>query len=420
MANVPVRAWVYYDAECSFCVRGVMRWAPLFERRGFRWLPLQTPGTAARLGVSDAALREEMHLLLASGKVRRGIDAWHTLWSSIWWLFPLALALSLPGLNALGQIAYRRLAAHRYCLRGRCALHPPEKRFPPRGTLVAALLLPIFAGRFTWQFPAWIFMWSVAIGFGLAGKWITYSHAHRNFARPTLFRRWVWFCAWPGLDAWTFFGTKQVSKPSRRELLWAGAKLALGLACLGTALGFQTRLPDRFIGWMAMVGVVFCLHFGCFHLLSIGWRLCGIPTDPIMRMPLRATSLAEFWGTRWNTAFSIPARRLILLPVTRRMGVNAATILVFAISGILHELVISLPARAGYGLPTGYFLLQALGIWFERSRLGKGLGLGHSWRGRAFVILGTTIPLSGLFPLPFVRHVILPMIQTVGALLNAP
>jgi alginate O-acetyltransferase complex protein AlgI len=52
--------------------------------------------------------------------------------------------------------------------------------------------------------------------------------------------------------------------------------------------------------------------------------------------------------------------------VGRSWGIAAA----FLASGILHELAISVPARAGFGLPLIYFALQGRRCsWRGRSRL---------------------------------------------------
>ena len=103
-----------------------------------------------------------------------------------------------------------------------------------------------------------------------------------------------------------------------------------------------------------MIGVIFLLHFGTFHLLSLGWRRLGVNAMPLMRNPSRSTSLAEFWGRRWNTAFHELAARFTFRPLRRLVGAGTAASLVFLVSGLIHELVISLPAGGGYGLPTLY------------------------------------------------------------------
>jgi alginate O-acetyltransferase complex protein AlgI len=89
--------------------------------------------------------------------------------------------------------------------------------------------------------------------------------------------------------------------------------------------------------------------------------------------------------------------------------------MVFLLSGVIHELVISLPARGGYGLPTGYFFLQGLGIASERSQRGRRLGLGAGWRGRLFTMLVAAGPVYWLFPPVFVHRVVLPMLRAIGA-----
>jgi hypothetical protein len=132
-----------------------------------------------------------------------------------------------------------------------------------------------------------------------------------------------------------------------------------------------------------------------------------------MRAPFRAASLAEFWGTRWNTAFNIPARRLMLRPLARQIGLAPAAALVFLISGLLHELVISIPARGGFGGPTFYFALQAAGVALERSRAGRRWGLGEGITGRVFVLLLTIGPLQWLFHRAFVDRVVIPFLSAI-------
>jgi alginate O-acetyltransferase complex protein AlgI len=88
---------------------------------------------------------------------------------------------------------------------------------------------------------------------------------------------------------------------------------------------------------------------------------------------------------------------------------------VFAISGVIHELAISFPARGGYGLPFGYFILQGVGVLIERSPVGRALGLAQGWRGWLFMFIFTAAPAYWLFHPTFVHNVILPMLQFIGA-----
>ncbi|MBI5774824.1 MAG: DUF393 domain-containing protein [Verrucomicrobia bacterium] len=107
------RGWVFYDGECPVCVGSVARFGGIFARRGFAWLPLQTPGTAARLGMSEAVLREEMKLLRADGRVAGGADALAALLRSVWWLWPMGCFLEMPGIHWLGCYSYRWIVRHR-------------------------------------------------------------------------------------------------------------------------------------------------------------------------------------------------------------------------------------------------------------------------------------------------------------------
>ena len=124
------RGWVFYDAECRFCVAGMKRWGGLFARRGFQWLPLQTPGTAARLGVTDALLLEEMWVQRADGSVLSGVNAWSELMRSVWWLWPLGVLIGVPGINAIARAVYRWVAQNRRCFGGSCKIHAHEADEP--------------------------------------------------------------------------------------------------------------------------------------------------------------------------------------------------------------------------------------------------------------------------------------------------
>jgi len=138
-ANLPT-GWIFFDAECRFCVANRRRWGRIFERPGFVWLPLQTPGTAERLGITPELLMAEMWVLPAGAPPLNGVDAWIGLMRYVWWLRPLAVMLNLPGIKRLAQSVYRSIARNRYCIAGRCRIMPRQPRNQHRHT--AFLELP--------------------------------------------------------------------------------------------------------------------------------------------------------------------------------------------------------------------------------------------------------------------------------------
>jgi hypothetical protein len=90
--------------------------------------------------------------------------------------------------------------------------------------------------------------------------------------------------------------------------------------------------------------------------------------------------------------------------------------MVFVISGLIHDLVISLPAGAGYGLPTTYFLLQGAGVTVEHSSFGKRLGLGEGVHGWIFMAALVAGPVFWLFHPWFVLRVMIPFMHAIHAL----
>jgi alginate O-acetyltransferase complex protein AlgI len=168
--------------------------------------------------------------------------------------------------------------------------------------------------------------------------------------------------------------------------------------------------------WVGLVGIVLLAHFGGFHLVSLLWRRAGVDAVPIMDKPVLSASLSEFWGRRWNLGFRQLGHEWIFRPLHREIGVAGAGFLVFVLSGLIHDLVISLPAGGGYGLPTAYFVLQGAGVALERSQLGRRLGLRGGVNGWVFMALLTAGPAFWLFHPPFLRNVVLPFMRVIHAI----
>jgi alginate O-acetyltransferase complex protein AlgI len=262
----------------------------------------------------------------------------------------------------------------------------------------------------------WAFMWSLAAAIFWGCKWLTWWQARssspgaRNWMRSA-----AYLLMYPGMDAWDFLGSAR-EKQRIHPTAWLAA---VSKALAGVAL---VRVGGRLVsarhplagGWVGMLGIVLFLHFGTFHLVALAWQRAGTHVKPIMQRPLASRSLSELWGKRWNLGFRALSHRYVFHPLQQRFGPAAGTLGTFLASGLLHDLVISVPARAGYGLPTAYFLTQGLAVIAERSRPGRRLGLGHGvtrWLWTALIAIG---PLFALFHPWFVMRVIVPFLRAVA------
>lgn len=262
--------------------------------------------------------------------------------------------------------------------------------------------------------PGWIVMLAVA-----ATEWVALKLATlAGCASSAAWSRTIgYLVAWPGMNARAFFERAKVPAPPPAEAAWAVAKMALGLVLTAWAIRHAHDERELRVAWVAVIGVLFLLHFGGFHVASVAWRTAGVNAPPIMRAPIAATSLAELWGARWNLAFADAARRFVLKPLARFAGARVAGLAVFAVSGLVHESAVSLPARGGWGGPTLYFLLQAAGLAVERSAWGGRRGLGRGGRGRLWTLVVALAPLPLLFHAPFAHNVIVPLCRRLAEFL---
>lgn len=407
-AGAPPAGQIYYDASCHFCVSWATRMQHSLVKRGFTLVPLQTPGTAEKLRVPEGELLREMRLLLPDGSVVGGADAIAEIARQVWWAAPLWMLSRLPGVMGLMRTGYRAVGARRGCADASCAV-----KTPTLGTsaFFPLLVLPTLAFWFRDAMAPWMFMWLLALAIFAGCKWLSFCGAKARRHRPSMRMSLGFLLAWPGMDCVAFFDRRVMAvRPTHREWLATATRILAGIGLLALASLQVLPLPPLVTGWLGMVGAVLLLHFGSFHLLSLLWRHAGVNAIPLMQQPLRSASLAEFWGRRWNTAFHELAARYTFRPLRRIFPPTVAAVMVFVVSGLVHDLVISVPARGGYGLPTLYFLIQGLATSAERF---------FHRRSRFLTIATVTLPAVILFHPPFVHHIILPMLATIGEFLRS-
>ena len=263
-----------------------------------------------------------------------------------------------------------------------------------------------------YEIPRWAIMWGVAWGLFSILKLLTW--ANRTSKSAPVWKHVAYLVAWPGMDVDTFLTVPALHPPALGAWAFAFSKMLGGLAVLLLVVPQFPSDQPFLLGWVGMWGIVFLLHFGLFDVLACCWQACGIKAVPIMNWPLRSRSLAEFWGQRWNLAFRDLTHRYLFRPLVPLAGPVGALFMGFVVSGLIHDVVISLPAGGGYGLPTAYFLLQGAALIFERSRWGRALGPGHGWQGWIFAACVVLIPCPLLFHRPFVCGVMFPFLQWLG------
>jgi alginate O-acetyltransferase complex protein AlgI len=271
--------------------------------------------------------------------------------------------------------------------------------------------MPIYAS----DIPAWAVMWTLALAIYATLKLLMWSSAKRT--NVPIWRHAAFLLAWPGFNATAFLDTRiRPSVPRLNEWMVAVAEVLLGISILCEIS--RLILPDFFflIGWIGLIGFGLSFHFGLFRLLSCFWRAVGADARPIMDAPFKSTGVVEFWGRRWNTAFRDFTNQFVFRPFARRWGASAALFLTFLFSGIIHEVVISLPAGGGYGRPTEYFLIQFLAAMFEKSRAGRALKLAGGIRGWCFATAVVVLPAPLLFHDQFLRAVVVPFLHALGAI----
>jgi hypothetical protein len=189
------------------------------------------------------------------------------------------------------------------------------------------------------------------------------------------------------------------------------SRIALGMVLVYLSAVIETTNTSIMIiaDLALLVGISFILHFGILNLSTAYWRWWGVNVKELFRSPYKSRSLNEFWGKRWNMAFSEMTTLIAYRPLKFKIGKTAAMIISFLLSGVLHEIAISLPVKAGYGLPMLYFALHGILMYTEEKsafvqKILASKILSHLW------VLGWLIlPIHLLFHPAFMEGVLKPL-----------
>jgi Membrane bound O-acyl transferase family len=226
--------------------------------------------------------------------------------------------------------------------------------------------------------------------------------------------RLVYLTVWPGMSLAPFRARASSHPDGRRWLRRGLVRMALGGFAVLALSRWTPRESDGLLGWAGIGALLLTVHLGYADVLSGLLRCAGFPVRRLFDDPLASRSLTEFWSRRWNLAF-VEMDRLLFVPLLRRVGPMGSLIGVFVISGLLHELAISFPAGAGWGLPSCYFLLQGVLVTLERHLLRP-----RRWPGalaRIWTWSWLLVPLPLLFHTPFRQALVVPLFHRLHQVL---
>jgi len=225
---------------------------------------------------------------------------------------------------------------------------------------------------------------------------------------------WLWYVTiWPGMDLRPFavrggVGTEPQVDPQwlRRGLggIVTGAAILLGavISNVGDAIG----------GWLTVASLLAMVHFGYADVLSWAARRRGFAVRRLFVAPAAAKTLNDFWTRRWNRAF-VEMDQILFMPALRRHAGKWAPAAMLGLSGVLHELALSYPAGAGWGLPMLYFVGHGSAMHLERTRAFERLPSQLTqWWTRIWVLA----PVSLVFHGPFREALPLQLLHTLKGL----
>jgi hypothetical protein len=262
------------------------------------------------------------------------------------WVVGLALVATVTALTALPSSGTRpRLG---WLLVGLCALIPftiPED--PQWIRLLVASFAVVFAAR-SWERTH-----------GRAPPDITESAA-----------RFVLWWLVPAEARYPKDATDalRARREGRRRLLRVLPKLGaiMVLALINRALDDITANRWVFAAWS--MGLIYAMISAIADGLTGVLMQTGVHLTETFDAPILARSPRDFWGRRWNLFVHRWAIRNVFFPLGGVRAIGRTTLLVFAVSGLMHEYLLiacadGVTSRVGHTV--GFFLLQGAGVLAE-------------------------------------------------------
>lgn len=223
---------------------------------------------------------------------------------------------------------------------------------------------------------------------------------------------------WFGMQPALFESFPSSTLPFIDLLLKGFSRIVIGFLLLYLSTLTAAYEKVFFPQLLLLAGLSLVLHFGILNLCAAGWRILGVRAPELFRSPYKSRSLKEFWGRRWNRAFSEMAALIAYRPLREKIGVRTAMVISFLLSGLLHEIAISLPVHAGYGLPMLYFIVHAFAMYLEERCGFVQRVIAHPVFSHLWVMGLLILPLPLLFHRPFLEGVLIPLrtvlLQIVG------
>lgn len=120
----------YYDTECPLCIRTkiIISHLDWFDLIGFKTVQFDADDHSKLRDIDKEILLDDIHSVDKNNKVYRGVDTYLQVFKRIFYLFPLYLLISLPGIYHLAKKVYGYVAENRdteRCSEENCGYNPP-------------------------------------------------------------------------------------------------------------------------------------------------------------------------------------------------------------------------------------------------------------------------------------------------------
>ena len=121
----------YYDSECPLCIRTkiIITHLDWFNKIGFKTVQFDAKENQYLKNIDRADLLDDIYSVDKKGIIYSGVDTYIQVFKRIFYLFPLAMVLKLPGIYLLAKKVYAFIAKNRTterCTEENCGYNPPS------------------------------------------------------------------------------------------------------------------------------------------------------------------------------------------------------------------------------------------------------------------------------------------------------